>query len=50
MLKLQIDSWIDNIKSFFKNHFVFELEGKVTLGVQGGFRTSFETAEAGIFT
>ena len=33
-----------------KNHFGVELEGKGTLGVQGGFRTSFGTAEAGIFT
>lgn len=50
MLKLQADSWFDNIGSFFKNHFVFELEGKGTLGVQGGIRTSFGTAEAGILT
>lgn len=50
MWKFSSDSWWSNIGNFFKNHFVFELEGKGTLGVQGGFRTSFGTAEAGIMT
>ncbi len=47
---LRSDSWLDNIGFFFKNHFVFELEGKGTLGVQAGIRTSFGTAEAGVLT
>ena len=48
-----VSAW-DNVVSFFKNHFVFELEGKGTLGVQGGFKRKFGTTEAvieaGIFT
>ncbi|KPE48965.1 RHS repeat-associated core domain-containing protein [Chryseobacterium indologenes] len=47
---LKLGNILNTIGNFLKDHFIFEFEGKATLGVQGGFRTSFGTAEAGIMT